>query len=373
MRYDVMIVGGGMSGLVAAVTAARRKLKCVLLEAENRVGKKILATGNGKCNLSNTDPEPWKRFNAPEFVRPVLERYGKERLKEFWLSVGIALRETEGRIYPHSLEASSVLNALRLEAGKLGVEILTDNAVDKLEKGFAFGGVTARSAVLATGSDATMGRRSASAAESFGHKCTQIYPSLGPLITDKSNLKGLKGVRVPVTAEARSAGKSIAKSSGEVIFKDNGISGSAAFELSTFLARLGYPEAEVVLDFAPDMTLSELEELLKKIPPEGLVHKQIAMNVRAAARDACGMAKALKSYVLKGVKQGSMNLAQVASGGLELKDFDPYTLESRLERGFFAAGEVLNVDGECGGYNLTWATASGMAVGENVCNRFGKT
>ena len=269
MKYDLMIIGGGMSGLVAAVTAARRKLKCVLLEAENRVGKKILATGNGKCNLSNSDPEPWKRFNAPEFVRPVLERYGKERLKEFWLSVGIALRESEGRIFPYSLEASSVLNALRAEAGKLGVKIFTDNAVDKLEKGFKAGPVNADNVLLATGSSATMGRSSAFLAESLGHKSTPIYPSLGPLITDKWSLKGLKGVRAPVTARAISYGKVMAECSGEIIFKDNGISGTAAFGLSTFLARAGYPDAEVELDFAPDFTYAELEELLEKIPPEG--------------------------------------------------------------------------------------------------------
>ena len=366
MRYDLMIIGGGMSGLVAAVTAARRKLKCAVLEAENRVGKKILATGNGKCNLSNSDPEPWKRFNAPEFVRPVLERYGKERLKEFWLSVGIALRESDGRIFPYSLEASSVLNALRAEAQKLGVGIFTDNAVDKLEKGFKAGPVNADNVLLATGSGATTGRGSAFLAEGLGHKCTPIYPSLGPLITDKRNLKGLKGVRVPVTARAISYGKVMAECSGEIIFKDNGISGTAAFGLSTFLARAGYPDAEVELDFAPDFTYAELEELLEKIPPEGIVHKQIAMNVRQMSQGASGMARTLKKYVLTGVKQGSMSLAQVASGGLELKDFDPDTLESRLCRGFFAAGEVLDVDGECGGYNLTWATASGMAVGEHV-------
>ena len=184
-----------MSGLVAAVTAARRKLKCAVLEAENRVGKKILATGNGKCNLSNSDPEPWKHFNAPEFVRPVLERYGKERLKEFWLSVGIALRESDGRIFPYSLEASSVLNALRAEAGKLGVKIFTDNAVDKLEKGFKAGPVSSDNVLLATGSGATTGRGSAFLAEGLGHKCTPIYPSLGPLITDKRNLKDIQGQR----------------------------------------------------------------------------------------------------------------------------------------------------------------------------------
>ena len=138
---------------------------------------------------------------------------------------------------------------------------------------------------------------------------------------------------MPVTARAISYGKVMAECSGEIIFKDNGISGTAAFGLSTFLARAGYPDAEVELDFAPDFTYAELEELLEKIPPEGVVHKQIALNVRQASHDAGGMARVLKKYVC---------------------------------RGFFAAGEVLDVDGECGGYNLTWATASGIAVGEHV-------
>ena len=369
MKYDVIVIGGGMSGNVAAITAARRGLKCAVVEAESRVGRKILATGNGKCNLANTDPCPWEAFNAPDFVKPVLSKHGLDTQKKFWESVGIALREDEGRIYPHSLEASSVLNALRAETERLGVRVITDCVADSVLPGYKTAGLEGANVILASGSNATMGRNSCAAAKPLGHRCTPIYPSLAPLITDKGNLKGLKGVRVPVSAKAVSERGTLSECDGEIIFKDNGVSGTAAFGISTDLARLGYPECRLELDFAPDYTLEKLTEALKKIPPEGFVHKEIARNVRASAADAAGMARVIKRYVLAGVSSGSMSLAQAACGGLERAQFDPVTLQSLVSPGFFAAGEVLDVDGECGGFNLMWAAASGMTAGEHVFGR----
>ena len=370
MKYDVLVIGGGMGGLAAAITAARRGLKTAVAEAEARVGRKILATGNGKCNFSNTDPEPWNKFNRPSFVRPVLEKYGGEALLDFWRSVGIYPREIEGRIYPHSMEASAALNALRTAAEKAGVDTFVSDKIEKVQKGFTAGGHRSGAVILATGSAAGTGFSSYSAVLPFGHRVTPLYPSLGPLITDKENLKGLKGVRVPVALVVRTAAETFIKN-GEIIFKDNGISGSAAFDMSVLLARLGYTSNAAEIDFAPDISEEDLALALKSIPLEGFVHKEAAKNIRAAA-GAGGASKEahfVKHYPVGAVHPGHITLAQVTSGGLETDGFDPNTLESVYEPNFYAVGEVLDVDGECGGYNLMWAACSGIAAGNDVLSR----
>lgn len=363
MNADIIIIGGGMSGLVAAIVAARGGAKTLIIEYKERVGQKILATGNGRCNLGNVAAEPWLRYNDPEFVKPVLSEYGVSR--EFWPSVGVRLREIEGRLYPHSLQAGTVLNALMTAAKAAGVVTVTGKAVtaNDVLQGYSVFSNRSPKLILATGSKATTGSEAYDIAQKFGHHVSTVYPILGPLITDKRSLKGLKGVRMPATVRAVSGGKTIGESAGEVIFKDNGISGTAIFDLSVILGRKGYPKCDLYIDFAPDIDEKELSAELKKLPVESFVHKEIARNITDMGGNA---AKLLKAYPVYDVRPGSMQLAQVATGGLKTEEFSPLTLESKLSPGFFAAGEVLNIDGECGGFNLMWAAASGQAAAKGA-------
>lgn len=362
MNTDIIIIGGGMSGLAAAVTAARKGAGTLLIECKERVGRKILATGNGKCNLGNVAEQPWLHYNDPDFVRPILSGFGDGA--GFWRSVGVRIREIDSRLYPHSLQATTVLNALISAAKTAGVTTVTGKAVEAGDVSFGRNGYSVLSyrapkLILATGSAAATGRPGYGIAEKFGHRTDPVYPILGPLITDKRTLKGLKGVRMPVEIRAVSKGKTIGRSAGEIIFKDNGVSGSAVFDLSVVLGRKGYPECDLFIDFAPDIGVGELKNELRGLPLESFVHKEIARNVSESGRDP---AEYLKAYPVYNVRTGPMELAQVVSGGLKTSEFYPETLESRISPGFYAAGEVLNVDGECGGFNLMWAAASGQAA-----------
>ena len=362
MKADIIVIGGGMSGLAAAITAARAGAKTLVIEYKERVGQKILATGNGKCNLGNTAAEPWLKYNDPDFVRPVLSEYGVSA--GFWQSAGVRLREIDSRLYPYSLQATSVLNALISAAKRAGVVTVTNSTVnaEDISPGYSVLSHNAPKLILATGSKATTGLSGYALAERFGHHTDPIYPVLGPLITDKRTLKGLKGVRVPVKLTAVSKGEAIAVSEGEIIFKDNGVSGSAVFDISVALGRRGYPECDLYVDFTPDVSAEELEKELRYLPAESFVHKEIARNISELGN----VAKYLKAYPVYGVRPGSMQLSQVVSGGLKTEEFSPVTLESRISPGLFAAGELLNVDGECGGFNLMWAAASGQAAAKGA-------
>lgn len=372
MIYDLIAVGGGVSGMVAAICAARRGKKVLILEKGERVGRKLLATGNGKCNLANTAPVAGK-YNS-DFALTALREFPLEAQLDFWRSIGLVTRVTEGRVYPYSEQASGVLNALRAALTEYGVETLVSAGAERIEGSYTVNGVyRAKELLLATGSNASFGYESLDLLAHYGHRSTPRIPALVPLMTDKRNLKGLKGIRARVTAALKANGKEIARTSDEILFKDNGVSGTAAFTLSGALARnsLTGGEACVVIDFAPEFTEKELGALfIGGVEPEGMFHKEIAAAIkRIAATEGAKPEHVAKNFTLDCVRPGPKELAQVMCGGLETAGFYPDTLESRYSPGLYAAGEALDVDGECGGFNLMWAVASGMAVGKKCCSK----
>lgn len=367
MKYDLIVIGGGVSGMTAAICAAERGKKVLILEKGDRVGRKLLATGNGKCNLANT-ASTVGRYNT-RFVDEILAEYPLGAQSEFFLGLGLLTREKAGRIYPYSEQASTVLNVMRAALDRYGVEVLTSVGAERAEGHYTVNGkYHAENLLIATGSDASFGYESLSLVYPYGHSSTRRIPSLVPLITDKTNLKGLKGIRARVKAVLCEGEREISSVSDEIIFKDNGVSGTAIFGLSSALARhaLINGEAEIKIDFAPDLTHDELKSLFSQgIALEGMFHKEIAAAVRRYAEsEKLSNEEAVKSYVLKDVRPGSRELAQVMCGGLVTDDFYSDTLESRLSEGLYASGEALDVDGDCGGFNLMWAVASGMAAGK---------
>ena len=364
--YDLLIIGGGISAMVAAITAKRRGKSVIMLEKNDKIGKKLLATGNGKCNMANVS-EIEGRYNTP-FVYSILNKYPLEKQLDFYRSIGLLTKEVDGRIYPYSEQASSLLNALREELYRLGVEIVLGCEVKSIKEGFVVEGYKAKKILLATGSRATFGAESGYLYEKFGHLNSELLPALVPLLTSNENLKGLRGVRLKAKVKLFDNGRFIAECYDEVIFKDNGVSGTAIFNLSQILARKKGNNAKLTLDLMPDYTFDECIKIITQLGGiEWIFHKEIVNNIyRMAGKELNKIVEIIKSYPLEKVKLGSMDLAQVTSGGLNVKDFDENTLESKLKKGLYASGEVLDVDGECGGFNIMWAVASAMAVGENV-------
>lgn len=367
--YDVIIIGGGAGGMVAAVKCALRCKNVLLLEKNDKLGKKLLATGNGRCNMGNIAPIDGK-YNT-DFVKPVLSVYDIEAQRDFFASIGLLTRVEEGRVYPYSMQAATVSNVLRTALEKLGVRVVLSERVTDIREGFVVNGkYKANKIVLATGGIAVTGSDANSLLSAMGHTVVPEYPALVPFITSSQPLKGLRGVRTDakVTLFVSDSAQTYSEE-GEIIFKDNGISGTAIFALSRYLARAKGAKAYLEIDFMPEYTESEVANIVKRYGGlDGVFHKEIAKNIiRVASSERPDrVAHAIKHYKVEDAKLGSYELAQISTGGLDVKEFDPVTLESKRVPGLYAIGEALDVDGECGGYNLMWAFGSAMAVAENV-------
>lgn len=401
----VAIIGGGASGLAAAIAAARVGAAVTIYERGARVGRKLLATGNGRCNLTNRQASAAHYHGAaPEFVEPALMRYPVEDTLDFFDSLGVmAVEEEAGKLYPRSLQASAVLDVLRLECERLAVEVLCDcevTAIHPLRQGgftlqYQGGSGYAQSVIVAAG-----GAASASLGgcdwgyrllEALGHQRTAIQPAIVQLKCDTQLTKGLNGVKVDAFVTLYHQGQSVAKQTGEVLFTEYGLSGPPILWLSTVAARLlsGKGTVTVGLDVAPDVTEAELVALLTQraeARPDwaleyftvGMFHKrlgQIAMKAagiaplsRAAGTlsqpELAALAAQLKDWRIMVRDTNGLKQAQVTAGGIETAGFDADTMASRLVPGLYACGEVLDIDGECGGYNLQWAWSSGRLAGE---------
>lgn len=362
--YDVVIIGGGASGLAAGITAKSNGKKILILESYDRVGKKLLATGNGKCNLANISISK-DNYNNP-YVANFIDK--QDKFYTFLEKIGLKTKQVEDRIYPYSESATTVLNLLRDKF--LENEIITNCKVESIKKqGDMFiinDTFLSKNVILASGSNASFGQNSHNLVESFGHKITMLNPSIVPLITDTTYIKKLTNLRAKVAVSLIKDNKIVTTQNGEILFKDNGISGICVFMLSSYLAR-NQGNYKVSVDFAPDINESTLGEFLKENSIFGLLHRSLAESIINQAKAYnLKLSTSIKSFIIDNVHLSSIKYAQVTNGGLCTDDFDN-SLQSKLVKNFYACGEVLNVDGDCGGYNLFWAFVSGIVAGENIC------
>lgn len=371
MKKKIAIIGGGASGLTSAIIAGRKGASVTLFERADRVGKKILVTGNGRCNLSNENLLS-EAYNRSDFVMPVLEKFDLAWTKEFFRSLGVlTVSDSEGRIYPRTKEASTVLNALRRECEKLGVSTVLGREIREvtpIKDGFKISGERFDSVIVATGGGVF------DIARNLGHTVTAVKPSLTALLTDKKYLKGLNGKRVDAVVTLTDGEKSWSER-GEVLFRENGLSGIAVFNHSARINRSG-KGFKIVLDVVPEMTEDELDREIESRDLtlgtdslDGIVNRFMAANVLRETERARERSKAI-SRLLKGMPFEVIGLrkegAQVTSGGVDASEVNE-KLESKKCKGLYFCGEVLDVDGLCGGYNLQWAWSSGAAAGEDAC------
>ena len=373
------------------------RLRVAILESNDRVGKKLLATGNGKCNLTNLDMNI-VHYNKPGAVEEILDRFGATDTISAFERMGLITKVVDKRVYPYSECASTVLDVLRKAIDRSGAQIFTSHFVnfiesfndtfnvsgiirrdDKQNESFKF---SADNIVLATGSPATFGRDSTSLYTSLGHTVRPMTPSLVPIKTEKEPIRGLQGVRVK-------AGVRIGYryEVGEVLFKDFGLSGIAVFNLSGEIARGRAHAGDIIsIDFMPEYSRAEVEDILRRRDRGGSVgelligtfHSRVQERIidmaGCAADDKAApgigaIAGAIKNFKLTIEGLGDASLAQVMSGGLNPREFDE-NLMSLKAKGAYAIGEALDIDGDSGGYNLQWAFASAKAVAGAIARNY---
>ena len=392
------IIGGGAAGMAAALAAAQCPgCQVVVLERQARVGRKLQATGNGRCNLTNMHALfGGYHGQQAEFAKPALEAFSPEDTRKWFRSMGLfTVEEPGGRVYPYSDQANSVVDVLRFAMQKENIQLVTGFEVSKLKhgpEGFLVGNAEQiyRFDKLIIACGGLAGTKLGGSMSGYkllsrmGHKVSKLRPTLVQLKTSWPAVTALKGVRANAHVQILRDGEVFAQSTGELQFTEYGFSGPVIFEVSRDVCQ-GPGEWLCRMDFLPEIGEAELLEELKRrrstnLTVEdlltGILHNRLGrVLTKAAGLDANAPISRLAEAELRAVcacvkrfeavltEPMGMDSAQVTAGGVLTEDFDPYTMESKLVPGLYACGEVLDIDGDCGGYNLQWAWSSGRMAG----------
>ena len=403
MTTEIAVIGGGASGLIAAITARKAGKKVTILERKERILKKVLVTGNGRCNLTNARASISNYFGKNILlIENILNNFTPQNVMDFFYELGVICNEEErGKVYPLSGQASSVVDALRFEAEKLGIKIETEFYVRKIEKdGFKFKifsegkrKIEANRVILSTGGQSypELGSNGSGfqLAKDFGHSITKLSPAIVQLKTEKYQVKGLQGIKADTSVTAYGDNKKICTYNGELLFTDYGISGNVVFNIS-FVMPL-YKNVEFEIDFMKKFDYNELYELLRKRKKimahltmenyfNGMINKKLGQFLSKMSgieklskpvkdlndNEIRKLCTSLKKYRINILETTGFKNAQVTAGGISLDEVNTDTLESKIIKRLYFSGEVLDVYGECGGFNLQWAWASGYIAGKNA-------
>lgn len=392
------IIGGGASGMVAALSAAENpNVQVILMERQGRVGRKLMATGNGRCNLTNIHANGYSYHGLqPSFSYDALDAFGPDKTISWFQNMGLyTVTEETGRVYPYSDQANSVVDILRLNLVKSNITVQTDFEVNKirvLDTGFsvfssdeclfcdkliiACGGLAGTKLGGTMSGYKLLGK--------LGHKSSRLRPALVQLKSNWKMLSGLKGVRTQCHASIFHDGTLFSQSKGELQFTDFGLSGPVIFEISRDVCSVA-GDWYCKLDFLPDLTHKEIsalieQRMLKNLAVQdlftGILHNRLGriltqcvgvnLNMPCSEltqEDIFALVCAVKEFEVTLTEPMGMDHAQVTAGGVLTEQFDSKTMESRLIPGLYACGEVLDIDGDCGGYNLQWAWSSGRLAG----------
>ena len=397
----VGIIGAGASGMAAALWASQEPdVQVILMERQARVGRKLQTTGNGRCNLSN------EKFHIshyhgedPTFTEQVFSQFGVEDTLNWFSSLGLCtVTEQSGKVYPYSDQANSVVDVLRLALDKENITLRLGFEAEKIKyspNGFTVESkeeiVTCDRLIVACGglAGSKLGGTMAGykLLSKLGHRSTKLRPNLVQIQSRWQALSSLKGVRANCNVEILHNGDMFAQSRGELQFTEQGLSGPVIFEISrdvcsasgSWIARL---------DFMPqwneDKLMAHLQNRMQTNYPidellTGVLHNRLGRVLTQCAgikgkayckdlsqRELEELCRCVKALEVELTEPMGMENAQVTAGGVLTDDFDPYTLESKKIPGLFVCGELLDVDGDCGGYNLQWAWSSGCVAGRNA-------
>ena len=405
MKTEIVIIGGGASGIMAAIEAVKSGKEVVVVDRKERVLKKVLVTGNGRCNLTNVNAKINNYFSTGSDIKKIeniLNDFQPKDTMNFFESLGVVCNEeARGKVFPLSGQAGSVIDALRFEAERVGVKFLLDFYVKKIEKkGFQFiiysedkRIITSNRVLLSAGGKSypELGSNGSGfeLAREFGHTITPLFPSIVQFKTEEYQVKGLKGIKLDTKVTAYGDNKKICTYDGELLFTDYGVSGNVIFNIS-FVFPI-HKKVELEVDFLSKFSYDELLEKLKDRRDilghltmehyfNGMINKKLGQFLSKASgieklskeinsltdnklRKLCDV---LKKYKLNVLDTTGYKNAQVTAGGIKLEEVNMETLESKKVRGLYFSGEILDVYGECGGFNFQWAWASGKKAGENI-------
>ena len=397
-RQNIIVIGGGASGILAAIIARRNQANVTILERNIKIGKKILATGNGRCNFTNATATE-NDYNHPEFVSKAFQAFSPTKTFTFFEELGIAPKvEDQGKAYPLSEQASSIVDVLVYELNRLGVKVITEAYVKEIKKSNNLFTVildngntyTADKVILSAGGKAMPSSGSDGSgyqlAKTLGHHTTHIFPALVKLKLDSPYLKQLDGVKFPGRVELIHRNLVLQVEQGDILFTKSGISGPTILQLSrkanAFLAQKEEVWVKVIL--VNLLTRKDVEKRLSlslnkpiDFSLVGLIHKKIIPSILKEA--GIHNPSMLVSSVPNKEKNKLVNLlfdwrflvkeshgfedAQVTAGGIQISEIDRETMESKLVKGLYFTGEIIDIDGLCGGYNLQWAWSSAYLAG----------
>ncbi|MDO5381848.1 MAG: aminoacetone oxidase family FAD-binding enzyme [Eubacteriales bacterium] len=412
--YDCVVIGGGASGMMAAITAASNNINTCIVEHTDRIGTKILKTGNGKCNFTNMsmDSSMYQNDNK-EFVMEIIDRFNVSETIAFFKRLGIYHKDKNGYVYPHSETAASLQNALRIEVERLGIDLLTGIECETIEKNVSEEGklhyklhfannihkvINTKCIIIATGSKASPKTGSDGSgykiAKKLGMKIVKPLPALVQLVCDEKYAKVSSGVRSTGTVSVFCDGELIAKDYGEIQYTDYGISGIPVFQVSRFAVKAvdSGKKVQAVIDMLPDFSDEDVNYLLNTIFEknrhktveqffEGIINKKLVNMVcrnlktdinqtldNAGVKCIKRIVENMKCYKYNVTGFKDFEWGQICQGGIALDEVD-VNLQSVRNPGIYLCGEVLDVDGKCGGYNLQWAWSSGYVAGVSVASR----
>ena len=372
----VVIIGGGASGMMAAIQAARTGAAVTLLEHNEKPGKKILATGNGRCNLTNLVQEPSRyRSSQPDFPWKIITQYPLEDTLAFFSELGIYTKDRNGWVYPYSDQAAGVAQVLELEARHQKVKIkTTEEVTDILREDGQYLVKTATwqypcdSVIISCGSSASNVEGSSTTgyelAEKMGHTVVKPLPSLCGIRGKDNYYAKWAGSRMDGRITLEIDGETVGEEQGEILFTEYGISGIGVFQLSRYAVR-GTDEGKIAtyhLDLMPQLTKEELVKLLLDRQQAGLLPRKMIDVLVKKTYEPEKIAERLKDWQVPVKGAYALQQAQICSGGVDPRELTEQ-LESRLHPGIYFTGEVIDVDGPCGGYNLQWAWSSGAVAG----------
>lgn len=404
---QLAVIGAGASGLMAAVTAAAeaekigKNVSVALYEANPRVGKKLLVTGNGRCNFTNDFVSGEHFYGERALAAEIYKRFDNEQVKKFFLRLGLVSKsDFAGRVYPLSAQASSVLDALRFEVMKYGIKEVCDTKITSIEKnGNTFllnGKFRADRCIIATGGKAAPVQGSDGSGlellKKAGIKITPVVPALTALCCADFT-KALKGIRAQGKITIKASGRILAEDTGEIQYTDYGLSGIPSMQVSRFVSEAllqNKSEVFAIVDSCPALSSEELADFISSVkknnpflPSEmllaGIMPKRLGISllfdcsvnpsmeigkIYPAATEKIVRTVKGKKYKIQSVR--GFSDAQVSAGGIAGEEIDYSTLELKKLRGAYVCGEIVNVDGACGGYNLQWAWSSGVTAGKSA-------